>query len=209
MSRIKIIIGVVVAVIVLGLVIVFSHTDSVAGATTPSTSTAGYFTESMGSPLLILGGAVTGPNIGSFIQEAPSIGSCNTGTSTLFLVANPFSATSTVTVQTFSAQGNATTSTLLIGTTTKTTGQSVVSSDVSATMVNTTIATGTQAFTSSGITVGPGTGYTSAGAGTFRTIVLGPNESVAAYATSTATGAGAANYSPAFTSCTYKLRFTN
>lgn len=138
------------------------------------------------------------------VSEIPTIGSCNTASSTLFAVANPFNATSTVTVQSVEITGQATTSSLLVGTSTKSTG--LASTDVSATLVNSSngIATSSLVFTSSGITVGPGTGYLSAGSNTFRTIVVGPSENLVAYSTTTATGAGAANYTPGFSSCSYK-----
>lgn len=143
------------------------------------------------------------------IGEIPSTGSCNSGTyaasSTLFAVANPFSATSTATFQSVVGTGQATTSTFLVGTSTLSVG--LVASNVSATFVNAGVATGTQFFTSPGISVGPGTGYLAPGTGTFRTVVVGPGEFVVGQATSTATGVGAANYTPGLT-CTYKIRWT-
>lgn len=120
-------------------------------------------------------------------------------TSTQFAQANPFAATSTATFKYLNAVGQATTTTLLVGTSTATTGRT--SSNVSATFINLSIATSSVVFTAPGVNVGPGTGYTTSGTGTFRTVVVGPTEAVVATATSTAGGAGAAGYTPGLTSC--------
>lgn len=139
------------------------------------------------------------------LQETVLVGTCATGTSTPFDLANPFSATSTVTIESLDVVGQATTTSLSIGTTTKSSG--LASTDLSPTLANAaSIATGTEAFIISGVTAGLGSGQVSSGTGSQAKIVLGPNERIGAFATSTATGAGAANYSPALTSCTYKIR---
>lgn len=149
---------------------------------------------------LFIGGTTNASAVG----QAVSAGSCNTGiyaaSTTLFGVQSPFSATSTATLI-ITGLGQATTSTLTVGTSTVATGQT--STSVSATLANEQIAT-TSTFTSySGITVGS-VGYVNPGAGTFRTIQVGPSDFVVGQATSTATLIGATNYTPGLT-CTYKI----
>jgi len=153
--------------------------------------------------LFIGNGSVAG-SIGSTI----STGSCNAGayaaSSTLFAVANPFNATSTVTLQVISGTGQATTSSMLVGTSTASTG---IATTLGGTLANFSAATTSPFWVSGGVTVGSA-GYTSAGANTFRTIVVSPSEFVVAEATSTATAGGAAAYTPGV-ACTYKLEWKN
>lgn len=152
---------------------------------------------------------------GNPIQTNASLSSsipCNTASSTLFSVAPPSNATSTAQLTLMILGGNATTSSLLVGTSTKLTG--LASTDVSPTLVTSTngIPTSTIEYVASGIINGPGTnaqGFLTSGSGTATQIMVSPGQRVAAYSTSTATGLGAAGYVPGFTSCTYKIEWFN
>lgn len=136
--------------------------------------------------------------------EAVTIGSCATGTSTPFDVANPFSATSTASIDALTGFGQATSTSLYVGTTTQASG--LASTNVSASLLNgAVISTSTQFSAISGITTQLGSGQISAGSGTIGKIIVGPNERIGAFATSTYGTTGAINYSPALTSCTYKI----
>lgn len=132
-----------------------------------------------------------------------SAGTCGSATSTMFSIVNPTSATSTVEIDMMTLTGQATSTTFSIGTTTKSSGLALT--DISPTLVNAAlVATGTQATLISGFTTNLGNGQISSGTGSVDKIVVGPNERVAGYATSTYGGVGALNYTPAV-SCTYKL----
>lgn len=151
--------------------------------------------------LLNLGGG----SLTTGIQMLPTIGSsCNTGTSTLFAVQNPFAATSTAQLVRMQVGGNATTSSLLVGTSTGSGPSS--SASVSASLVSSTngIATGTTQWAASGNLSYSGNGFIN-GAATNEFILVKPTEWVVAFSTSTATGAGAAGYSPTESTCNYKL----
>lgn len=158
------------------------------------------------SGLVTLQTFVGGSTAASSVGTTVSTGTCNAGSyaasSTLFAVASPFTATSTATLQVITGTGQATTSTLLVGTSTLSTG---VPTTIGGTLVNATISTSTPFWTSGGVLAGSA-GYNSPGANTFRTIVVGPSEFVVGEATSTATGVGAAQYTPGV-SCTYKIEW--
>jgi hypothetical protein len=130
--------------------------------------------------------------------------SCNSATSTMFGIANPWNATSTAKLIRFSATGNATTTTLKIGTSTTATG---VPSTIYAIMVNASIASTTGFSLASGIRNGPVGGFIDAGASTVSEVMVGPTESIAGFATTTASGAGAAQYSGGYTSCSGMIRW--
>lgn len=145
---------------------------------------------------------------GNTFQTNWSVGSCNTATSTLFSVAPPSGATSTVTE--FLINGIvAQTSDIVVGT-------STLSSVTSTSSLNVTgagglvgaaaVATG-QFYTVAGLKVGPGKGYTTNGNGGYNTVpemVVGPTENVIGFATSTAVTGG-----QGVTSCTYKIEWQN
>jgi hypothetical protein len=157
-----------------------------------------------------IGGAI-GTN--SSITKAVSTGACNgtfggtsfAASSTLAVIKNPLTATSSVSIKVFGI-GQATTSSLQVGTTTAPSG---LASTISSNLVNTTngLATTTQFYIGSGMTAGLGTGQVSAGSGTIGNIIVGPAESIGLFSTSTATGAGAANYIPGQT-CNFKIDWT-
>jgi hypothetical protein len=134
---------------------------------------------------------------------------CNTGTSTLFAVKPPSGATSTVTF--LNLQGNvAQISDIVVGTSTAAGGMTATST------LNVTgsgglfgaaaVAIG-HFYTIAGLKVGPGTGYTTIGNGPYGSqtgIVVGPNEYLVGYATSTAvTGGNGAS------ACSYKIEWYN
>lgn len=198
----KIMVG-LVAILVIALgVLYFTKTNHTFGNSAPDVQNTVY--SGIVAPQIFLGNTTAAGSIGSIA----STGSCNAGSyaasSTLFAVANPFAATSTVTLQVISGTGQATTTSLAVGTSTTATG---VATTIGGTLANISAGTTTPFWTSGGVTVGSA-GYVSAGANTFRTIVVGPNDFVVAVGTSTATGAGAANYSPGL-SCAYKMEWKN
>ena len=192
-------IGVLVAIVIAITGLFFPQSKSVFGAAVTDVQNSVY--SGLSTAQLFVGGSTAGTAVGTIV----STGSCVTGTSTVFAVANPFAATSTVELISLTVTGQATTSTLLVGTSTASTGLS--STSVSPTLANMTISTTTPNFTAGGNLVGSA-GYVSPGANTFRAIVVGPSDFVAGQATSTATGSGAAGYTPGLT-CSYKLRWTN
>lgn len=147
-----------------------------------------------------------GSSAGTLDSSAAVGTSCNTASSTLFAVAPPSSATSTVSLIVMNIGGNATTSNLLVGTSTKSTG--LAASDVAPALVNSSngVSSSTVVWTSSGSVTGGG-GFIASGTGTQLRIPVKPGEFVVGFSTSTATGGGAAQYSPGFTTCTYKILY--
>jgi hypothetical protein len=140
-------------------------------------------------------------------EQIVSTGTCNAGafaaSSTLFSVANPFSAvgTSTAEIQINNVVGQATSTTLSVSTTTST---ATLAAHTSLGLINSgLVATTSLATFSSGVTAGS-IGMTSAGTGTQGKLSVAPTDSIAAYATSTYTNAGALNYTPGL-ACTYKI----
>lgn len=128
--------------------------------------------------------------VGNGLATLPTSGSFADATTTIFAVANPFLATSTASCPILQGQNGTTTIDILVGTSTK--QYLTKNSDVSATLINSTlIATSTKIFLSSGITVGPGTGFNSSGTGTFPKIVVGPSEFLVGLATSSYAGSSA------------------
>lgn len=152
-----------------------------------------------------------GYSVTNSVAETQTIGSCASGgSSTLFAVASPLNATSTAKVLIMTVGGNATTSSLLVGTSTKST--SLVSTDVSPSFINSTngISSSTVFTTASGVrqSAAPNLDWIDAGSGSQATLYVIPGQYVVAYSTTTATGAGAAQYAPGFTTCTYKIIWT-
>lgn len=139
------------------------------------------------------------------------------GTTTMAVIPNPFSnlGTSTVTVAYLYGGNSTTTVNYEMGTSTISAGQSLnaTGSNISPTLINAQVSTTSQYFIASGVTVGPGTGATSAGAGTFTSIVVGPQESIVIAATSTYGGANSSIgnngllFPTATTTGTYKIEW--
>lgn len=144
------------------------------------------------------------------LQRTVTTVNCSAGiyaaSSTLAATLNPFNATSTASITRFFGTGQATTSNLLIGTSTAATG--LISTSVSPSLVNSTngLATTTSVFIMSGGTSAIGTGQVTSGTGTVGKIVVGPSEYVSAFSTSTASTVGAANYVPG-QSCYYTIEW--
>ncbi len=207
MTKVKLAIGVILVAIVIAIVYLLGHKAAVGtyGAISPTDGSATNFTEitaSVGAQLatLFLGGTTAATSIG----EQVSTGSCASATTTTFAVLNPFTATSTATLQQFYGVGNATTTLFNIGTSTV---SSIPTTGLTGSLViNASVATGTQFFLSSGIRYG-GLAL-DAGSASLRTIIVGPSEYVAGYATTTISGMGT-NYSGTYTSCVYKIRWVN
>lgn len=135
------------------------------------------------------------------ITQTATVGSCNSASSTLFAVLNPFSATSTATLVSLQAVGNATTSQLAVGTSTTSTGLGSVSQSLVA---STTVATSSAFFIASGIASGSGASYLTPATPLMRSIVVGPSQYVAGYAGASSQGT---QYTSGFTSCTYSIRW--
>ena len=172
-------------------------------------SDAGFF-DAAGAISNLLGGLAFSSNTAT---RGPTIqgvaGNCaNSASSTQFAVKAPSGATSTADVEIFVVGGNATTSSFYVGT--STTPAVTATTSLSSTLINAaSIPTSTIENLSGGVTVGPATNFVSAGANTFTSIVVAPNNYILGFATTTATNAGAANYIPGFTTCSYKIIYTN
>lgn len=154
------------------------------------------------------GGTRGSPTVTTSIIQYASLPTCNSASSTVFAVAPPTSATSTATV-TIQIGGNATTSSLLIGTSTKSSG--LASTDVSPTLVSNSsgISTSTIVWTASGNTTANANAFISAGASSQIRILVKPGEYLVGFSTSTATGIGAVNYTAGYTTCIPKILWTN
>ena len=119
-------------------------------------------------------------------------GSFNTGTSTLFAVQNPLAATSTVTFAQIQGQNPSATSTdILIATSTTPSpaGLAVATSSLNENIMGLfNTGAGKQFYSVAGATIGSNVGYNNPAGGTYRTtgtFVVGPNEYIIGFATST------------------------
>lgn len=129
-------------------------------------------------------------------------GTCNSASSTLASVLNPFGASSTATIF-MKGTGSATSSVLLAGTTTKATG--LASTDVSLTLLNTVISTTSKFFLRSGLSLLDSPNATGSGVGTALMVGVGPTQRIGIFSTSTTAGMGT-NYITG-PSCTYDIEF--
>jgi len=163
--------------------------------------------------LEMTGGAGTQNQTG--FQQQVSIGTCATASSTIFDIANPFSATSTAQLVNFAGVGNATSTTFNVGTTTLPSGVIATTAGIgtggslvnNATIATTTANAQTQFYLSSGISTFLGSGQVSAGTSAIR-IVVGPSEYVAGYATTSLSGPSTGlSYTGGYASCTYKIKW--
>lgn len=118
------------------------------------------------------------------IKTAYRAGAFLNGTTTLAAILNPFNATATVKFASVYGTNGTTSINLLVGTSTVASPTNNAS-QISASLINATVATSAPFYTASGALAGPGQGHVSAGASTQNTIVLGPSEYVVFFATST------------------------
>lgn len=128
--------------------------------------------------------AVNGGN--SIMTSTP----CNAASSTLGFIQTPFTgATSTAENITIHGLQGATTTDMLIGTSTQPSWIGGATSTVAENVMGLfSVTAGTQFMSMAGAPLGPGTGYTSPSGGTYKTnaaIVVGPNEGLLAIATTT------------------------
>ena len=141
------------------------------------------------------------------VEQKVSAGSCNTATSTIFGIVNPFTATSTATVRIYGLS-QATTTALIVSTTTQATGLTSALIGAGSLVVSASIASTSQFYIQSGQSTLLGTGQVSAGTSVYQTVV-GPSEYVGAYATSSIAAQGSSRAADmGFTSCTYKILWT-
>lgn len=212
---------VVILLIVIGAVLSLSPSSS---STNGRGGTSNGDSISLGSNLNVGGSFVIGTNGGSLGDtgynggvgktEQESIAYCGgsglgaytgypttyAGSSTQFAV-NPYFGlgTSTVTITSIALTGQATSSFLMVGTSTKSVG--LVSSDVTPVAASTTIATSSgQRYITPGIA-----GDMPAGGSNQRSFTVGPNQLVVGYATSS--GWNTAGYTQA-NACQVKMTFT-
>ena len=167
-------------------------------------ASAGYY---VGTQVSKPAGAIAGPESTNDYQCYNGVctyyrsGSFVSASSTVFSVKNPLAATTTARIVLVVGTGNATSTNLLMGTSTAATGLSA--SSVSPTFANVTIGTSSPKFSiASGVT----TGLLSTGVTTAGRIIVAPGEYVSAEATSTYGNAGALNYVPGLTG-TYRIEF--
>lgn len=172
-----------------------------------SSTISGFFSESLATiGTFFQGGHNSDP---LSVASYATVGTCADGSTTLFGLANPFSATSTAQLVALSGTDGTTTIDILVGTSTIATAPAG-SNLASPTLLKATlIATSTPFYTSSGVAVGPGTGYTEPGT-TNYTIAVGPSEYLVGQATSSYPGASATGVSGITNAantfnCTYKV----
>ena len=151
--------------------------------------------------------------IGQKCTYVVPITQCFSASTTLFSVRDPYG-TSTARLLSMQVGGNATTSTLVVGTSTvaaagaTTPVPSLVIANSSTTGM---VSSSTVYWTSSGNLMGSANGvnlgWLSAGAGSQSTILVKPSEYVQAYATTSINGMGV-QYTPGFSTCNFELEFT-
>lgn len=163
---------------------------------------------------LALGSSFSGtlPDPGSIVQNGTaqyvSSGSCNDATTTLFAVANPFAATSTVDFTKIDITNGTTTGLFYVGTTTAPTASSLAGGVSPSLVAGASIATSTLAYVVNG-QKGSGAEFPSAGASSLDRIVVGPSQYVIGVINPTATGAdtsGVTGNSNTF-SCSYSINW--
>ena len=149
-------------------------------------------------------------------EETQSIGSCSTASSTIIAVLNPFAATTTLANFTIVGTMGATTSDIVVATSTTAFGgpYATATSSVKANIMGLAgVLANSQFYSVAGANLGPGTGYTNpataAGMVTNTQVVVGPTEYVIAVSTSTGitggAGANATGLRAIPSSCTYKM----
>lgn len=144
-------------------------------------------------------GSLTGPNINSpwlcvgGICTWHVVGSCSTASSTIFSNQNPWSATSTVSNFVIYGQVSATTTDIMVGTSTSMSAPGnpvTATTSISAAFFGMSNLTGgSQFFSQAGVTVGPNGNYAKPNTGAYPTsnasVVIGPSEYIIGFATST------------------------
>jgi hypothetical protein len=167
-------------------------------------------------------GALTGPLISSpwlswgGVYDYRVKGSCNTASSTILAIANPWQATSTLVHFSILGTMGATTTDLVVATSTIASPAyttTTATSSLGENILGAQIAANAQFFSVAGVSLGAGTGYTNPTLNGFvsnRAVGIGPSEYVIGFATSTAAagagGRGAGQVSVP-SSCTYEAVF--
>lgn len=157
--------------------------------------------------------------VNNTLTEKVTTGSCSTASSTIFSVPNPFLATSTLTYGEVYGTNGATTTDLLVATSSTpyiTNAAQTATSSIGANIMNLAAVTAlSQFFSVIGITLGPAGGYKNSKgipSSVSGSVVVGPGDSVVGFSTSTApTGSGgqAAGQISVPTSCTYKFKWNS
>jgi hypothetical protein len=126
------------------------------------------------------------------VQSFTSTASCITGTSTVFSIRNPLNATSTLAYASIRGLNGATTTDIIVGTSTTPApaGTAVATTSIVGNIFGLYSIAANATFSSvAGVTMGPGTGYKAPSAGTYPTsqsrVVIGPGEYVIGFSTST------------------------
>lgn len=146
-------------------------------------------------------------------------GTCNTGTTTLFAIQNPWSATSTVTYASIYGTNGATSTDILVSTSTLASPSSIATATSSLTsslfgIYN--LAANKYFFSVAGVVVGDQAGYVQPISGTYPStnlnsgrLVVGPNQYILGFATSTnpVGNGGTSATSVSIPSCSYKLEW--
>lgn len=163
-----------------------------------SVNVGGSSLSTISSPYLCVGGQC----------EYYAKGSCNAATTTIMGLANPWSATSTAELLYLRGTGQATTTTLYVGTTTRATGLTLSAVHTPYFINGVSIATTTAFHVVGGVQNGPTNTFVAAGSGAIASVVVAPGTFIGAFATTTATGAGAAGFTGGFTDCEYLVKWT-
>lgn len=171
-----------------------------------------FLTVGAGTGASVSAGQATG------LTEYPVTGTCNTASSTIFAISNPFAATSTLVFAEIGGTQGATTTDIVVATSTTlypARANATATSSLGANILNlAAISASTQFFATAGATLGSGSGFTNpkgiVGSVSQVPIVLGPNETIVAVSSSTAlTGGGGygATQVSVPSACVYKLNF--
>lgn len=169
----------------------------------PNVSNYNYFRgQAVEADLLLDLGGYSTTTTGYGSLETFTNQSCtNAASSTIFAVQNPFAATSTAEINQIVIGGNATTSSLAVGTSTTPNGSASTNAFVNSTNG---IASSTVQWIIGGQTAATDQPGMIAATSNLE-ITVAPSQYVVGFSTSTATGAGAAQYSPNYSTCQYQI----
>lgn len=203
----KTIVGVVVGLIAIVVVALGLHTGT-SGTPSVTDGKQGALSAVSGFPYECIGGVCDWKVTASCGQPSGTIAS-----STLFAIPNPWNATSTLSAVTLQGFNGATTTDFLVGTSTTPApaGTAVATSSVSASLIGLfNIAANSQFLTTAGVTLGT-KGYLPPSSGTYPTsvgsVVVGPNDYIVGFATSTNPGGNGGLLGSSVTSCGYTAVF--
>lgn len=210
----KVILGVVAVVVIGGSMLLFRPAAEPTNTTPDNSNVGSAAGPDLPFQYLQWGGGYTYRVTGQCFGGQSAVAAA---TSTLFSIQNPTGATSTLVLATLYGRNGATTTDILVGTSTtpNPAGAAVATSSlVSNIIAMFSVTNGTAFNTTAGVTMGPGTGYRAPSSGTYPTsqsrIVVGPSEWIVGFSTSTSptnNGALGATQLGLPLDCTYRFDF--